>query len=166
MRVGDELHELAAALGVATCYGGVGGERVAVDPSVVRAVLTQLEVDVSSASAVRGELTRARDRRAAGALPDAVVLTGRQALELPGRGVLHCESGREVPVTGELRADRLPLGVHALDSGGRRVALLVVPRGAPTPPPAWGWTVHRRRGGGAGRRRGRQGRWLRRPGDR
>ncbi|HUQ61658.1 4-alpha-glucanotransferase [Lentzea sp.] len=137
----DELHELADAYGVATWYRGADQEHVVVDPSVVRAVLAQFDVDASSAPAVRDELAKVRDRRAAGVLPDTVVLTGRQVLALPGRGVVHLEAGSQLPVADRVHADQLPLGVHRLEVGQRRVALLVAPPRLTVPPQAWGWMV-------------------------
>ncbi|MCG8923026.1 4-alpha-glucanotransferase [Lentzea sp. CC55] len=137
----DDLHELAEAFGVSTSYRGAGQERLPVDRPVLRAVLEQFGLDTSSAAAVRGELAEVRRRRCAGVLPETVVLSGRQAVALPRAGVVHCEGGQEIPVNGRARADRLPFGVHRLETEDQRVLLLVTPRGVPTPLPAWGWTV-------------------------
>ena len=73
-----DLARLAAAHGVATGYEDWQGRRVEVDRDMVRAVLGLLDVDTSSAAAIRAELAAVRGR------PRTIVLwEGRPTPRVP-----------------------------------------------------------------------------------
>ncbi|GAB2818431.1 4-alpha-glucanotransferase [Actinoallomurus bryophytorum] len=148
----NDLNELAAAYGVETSYTDWRRRPANVPPDTIRAVLTALGADVSSADAVRAELERLRVERETRLLPPVVVAYAGEDLPAPAGADLRVglAGGGEialVPVgrdgSHRLPAD-LPLGDHTIHArrGDRTesVPLLVVPARAPDPGRrAWGF---------------------------
>ncbi|MFC4911345.1 4-alpha-glucanotransferase [Actinomadura gamaensis] len=128
-----DLRALARAHGVSTDYIDWRGRPAVVSPETLRAVLTSLGADVSTAAAVRDELARkAAPRR----VPPVVVTRPGQPLGKDGTVVLADGRVLDLP-TGE----ELPLGWHELSVDGAEAALLVAPERLGTGPRAWGLTA-------------------------
>jgi 4-alpha-glucanotransferase len=153
----NDLNELAAAYGVETSYTDWRRRPTDVPPDTIRAVLTALGADVSSAGAVRAELDRLRRERETRLLPPMLVAYAGEDITAAADADLTVglSGGGEVPLTpagrraGETQAAyRLPadtpLGAHTVHAGlGDRTAsapLLVAPPRAPDPGTrAWGF---------------------------
>ena len=140
-----DLARLAAIHGVATAYDDQLRRPVQVDPDVVVAVLGLLGVDASSPAAVRAALSAAEE---ASGVPRVVVLRrGSGArVHVGAPALLRLEDGthRTVDVDGgEARLPAgLPLGWHSLETGERRIPVIVTPdRVTPRSRRGWGWAV-------------------------
>lgn len=151
----SDLTDLAGAYGVETSYTDWRGRPTDVPSETIRAVLTALGADVSSAGAVRAELDRLRHERATRLLPPTVVAYAGEEITAPAGADLRValSGGGEValasagPGTGHA-AYRLPpdtpLGAHTVHASlGDRTAsapLLIVPSRAIDPGTrSWGF---------------------------
>jgi len=147
----NDLNELAAAYGVETSYTDWRRRPADVPPDTIRAVLTALGADVSSAGAVRSELDRLRHERETRLLPPMLVAYAGEEITAPAGADLRVglSGGGEVtlaaaPDGGHRLPPDLPLGTHTVHAGlGDRTAsaqLLVAPPRAPDPGVrAWGF---------------------------
>lgn len=152
----SELNDLAAAYGVATSYVDWRRRPADVSPDTIRAVLTALGVDASSAGAVRDGLERVeRDRRSRLLPPSLVAYAGEDVLAGPGAELrLALDGGGERGLApagdrpGGWQAYRLPPdtppGRHIVTArrGGQVASapVLVAPPRAPEPGArAWGF---------------------------
>lgn len=135
----DELSELAAAHGVATGYRDGERRPVTVDDDVVVQVLGLLDVDATTPQARRAALAAARERVAAGRLPDTIAVRSDRSRPLPAPGVLVDEDGGRRDVT-EIPAGLEP-GWYRLETDGREVTVVVAPPALPDPERAWGWML-------------------------
>ncbi|NUS10348.1 MAG: 4-alpha-glucanotransferase [Streptomyces sp.] len=147
-----DLAELARLHGVAAHYTTDLGQRVAVSPDTLRAVLGALGVDTATPAGIRDALAERRRRSAARLLPPGVVLrSGRPPTELATpHGVelwVRTEDGGRCQVAelGKELAD-LPVGRHTLHAtlGSRTesVPLIVAPERLPVPERrSWGFLV-------------------------
>src|SRR5215467_3996604 len=122
-----DLAALAAAYGVATWYEDSDRQRRAVSPDTVVGVLGLLDVDASSAAAVRSSLAEVRASKDPGRLPPTVVVRAGSVRCLPADGEVELEGGDRRVVGDELPAD-LPLGWHRLTCRSQEATLAVVPR--------------------------------------
>jgi 4-alpha-glucanotransferase len=148
----NDLNELAAAYGVETSYTDWRRRPADVPPDTIRAVLTALGADVSSAGAVRAELERLRHERETRLLPPVLVAYAGEDLPAAAGAELRIElaGGGEIALiaagehgTYRLPAD-VPLGDHTVHArrGDRTESapLLLVPSRAPDPGRrAWGF---------------------------
>ena len=147
----NDLNELAAAYGVETSYTDWRRRPADVPPDTIRAVLTALGADVSSAGAVRAELDRLRHERETRLLPPMLVAYAGEAITAPAGADLRVglAGGGEVTLAAAGTASTslppdLPLGYHTVHARlGDRTAsapLLVGPPRAPDPGArAWGF---------------------------
>ena len=148
----NDLNELAAAYGVETSYTDWRRRPADVPPETIRAVLTALGADVSSAGAVRAELERLRHERETRLLPPILVAYAGEDLPAAAGAELRIElaGGGEIALiaAGEHGTYRLPpdvpLGDHTVHArrGDRTESapLLLVPSRAPDPGRrAWGF---------------------------
>lgn len=140
--VSEDLRAIAAAHGVATSYRNERRVPVEVDADVVVKVLSLLDVDASSETAIRAELTRLEEVDRAGMLAPtvAVRLTGRSQ-EFPGAVELVDESGTHIEVHDELPADLAPGWYRLTTRGGQQVTLVAAPPKVPRAQPTWGWML-------------------------
>ncbi|MFF9087798.1 4-alpha-glucanotransferase [Streptomyces sp. NPDC014991] len=139
------LRELARAHGIATAYTTDRGQRVAVAPDTLVAVLAACGVDAATGTAARAALAAHRERAAARLLPACVVVRGGVVppLALPGNATaeVELEGGGRAALSGPLPTGRHTLHVSA-PGGGRRAPLLVVPERLPVPAERhWGFLV-------------------------
>jgi 4-alpha-glucanotransferase len=143
-----DLNELAAAYGVETSYIDWRGRPADVPPDTIRAVLTALGADVSSAGTVQAELERLRHERATRLLPPSLVAYAGEEIIAPAGTDLRVglSGGGDLALTSTgsrtgHAAYRLPpgtpLGTHTVHASlGDRTAsapLLVVPSRAADP---------------------------------
>lgn len=153
----NDLNELAAAYGVETSYTDWRRRPATVPPDTIRAVLTALGADVSSAGAVRDELDRLEHERRTRLLPPALVAYAGEEITAPAGADLSLapSGGGEIALAAAVRrgdahaaAYRLPHGtplgshtVHArLDGRTASAPLLVAPPRALDPGTrAWGF---------------------------
>ncbi|MFP5022676.1 4-alpha-glucanotransferase [Pseudonocardia phyllosphaerae] len=139
--VDPELAEIADAYGVATSYLDGTRTEVPIDASVVRTVLSLLDVDVSSPEAVTAALATARDRAQ---LPPTIGMRDDRARPVPGRGTLVATDGdtdgSTIEIDGELPAGLAP-GRYALELDTGRAHVVVAPARLPDPPRTWGWML-------------------------
>ena len=135
-----DLTALAHAYGVATRYENAEQREVEVEPDVVVAVLAQFDVDASGPDAIRRELARIRERRAATVLPPTLVLREGTEYDAGAPAVLHLEDGTRREVGRTIPGD-LPLGWHRVTTANQEIVLAVVPHRLPEVRPAWGWML-------------------------
>jgi 4-alpha-glucanotransferase len=140
--VSEDLRAVAAAHGVATSYNNERRVPVEVDADVVVKVLSLLDVDASSETAIRAELARLEEVDRAGVLAPtvAVRLTG-EPQAFPGAAELVDEDGTRIEVHDELPADLAPGWYQLTLSGGQRVTLVAAPPKVPPAQPTWGWML-------------------------
>ncbi len=137
-----DLHQLAAAHGVATSYRNERREPVQVDAKVVIRVLGLLDVEAGTESARRRELGRLAESEKAGLLPPTlpVRLTGHPH-PLPGAAILVAEDGTEIAVRDELPAELSP-GWYCLHTrDGQQITVVAAPPQVPAAPSTWGWML-------------------------
>ena len=141
-QIPEDLHQLAAAYGVATSYRNERREPVQVDADVVIRVLGLLDVAAGTEADRRRELARAGDLNRPGVLPPTVAirLDGRQR-SLPGAALLVSEDGNAIDVHGELPGD-LPADWYRLHThDGQEATLVAAPAQVPSAPATWGWML-------------------------
>ncbi|MEV3860396.1 4-alpha-glucanotransferase [Streptomyces sp. NPDC050095] len=144
----DPLARLARAHGVAVSYTTDRGERVAVPPDTLVAVLAACGVDAATPAAAHAALAAHERRCAERLLPPCVVVrqphpVRRESLGLPHDAEVHVETegGGRAPADGPL-----PVGLHTLRARTARGAdsthLLVTPERLSVPEGRhWGFTV-------------------------
>ncbi len=164
----NDLNELAAAYGVETAYTDWRRRPVDVSPDTIRAVLTALGADVTSAAAVRAELARLDHEKRTRLLPPTLVAYAGEDVHAAAGAELRAElagggqvalapsggpSGHPVDHPVDRPVDHraayrlppdVPFGEHTVHARlGDRTAsapLLVVPPRAPDPGVrAWGF---------------------------
>ena len=138
MPVEPELAELATAHGVAVRYRDADEQEVEVDRGVVLDVLTALDVDATTPTALASALAAVRSADPE-ALPATVVVEVGVGRPLPAAGSVTLEDGSVRSVSSV--PDDLPVGYHRLACRGQDVALIVAPPRLAAPPPTWGWMV-------------------------
>ncbi|MEU7089599.1 4-alpha-glucanotransferase [Streptomyces achromogenes] len=141
----DALRALARAHRIATAYTTDRGQRVAVSPDTLVAVLAACGVDAATGAAARAALAAHRERTAARSLPDCVVVRGGAVppLGLPGNATaeVELEGGGTAALSGPLPVGRHTLHVTA-PGRSESAPLLAVPERLPVPAARhWGFLV-------------------------
>ncbi|MGB2922837.1 MAG: 4-alpha-glucanotransferase, partial [Mycobacterium sp.] len=138
----EDLRKLASAHGVATTYRNERREPVEVDADVVIRVLGLLDVDATTETARRQELTRLAERDRAGTVAPTVAirLDGRPR-PLAGAASLVAEDGTRTEVRDELPGDLAPGWYRLHTRDGQESTLVAAPPKVPTAPATWGWML-------------------------
>ncbi len=138
----EDLRKLASAHGVATTYRNERREPVEVDADVVIRVLGLLDVDATTETARRQELTRLAERDRAGTVaPTVAIRLDGRTRPLAGAASLVAEDGTRTEVRDELPGDLAPGWYRLHTRDGQESTLVAAPPKVPTAPATWGWML-------------------------